>query len=145
MLSKCRTCQTMSAARLMSSSCTRWLVDFHQKSTRWCRCRLFGGLIQDVKRKWKWYISDFTDAIHVQCFASFVYLFLATLTPNVTFGGLLGVATKQYMVSTSSGLCANSWVGGSSSVCDIFIKKKIATFTQASDKHSINKLFADLK
>uniref|UniRef100_K1QYU5 Anion exchange protein n=1 Tax=Magallana gigas TaxID=29159 RepID=K1QYU5_MAGGI len=59
--------------------------------------RLFGGLIQDVKRKWKWYISDFTDAIHVQCFASFVYLFLATLTPNVTFGGLLGVATKQYM------------------------------------------------
>ncbi|XP_062594759.1 electroneutral sodium bicarbonate exchanger 1-like [Saccostrea cucullata] len=59
--------------------------------------RLFGGLIQDVKRKWKWYRSDFTDAIHVQCFASFVYLFLATLTPNVTFGGLLGVATEQHM------------------------------------------------
>ncbi|KAK3083073.1 hypothetical protein FSP39_013225 [Pinctada imbricata] len=59
--------------------------------------RLFGGLIQDIKRKAKWYKSDFTDSLHLQCVASFVYLFLATLTPNVTFGGLLGQATDQYM------------------------------------------------
>ena len=60
--------------------------------------RLFGGLIQDVKRKVPWYPSDFKDALHVQSIASFFFLFLATLTPNVTFGGLLGVATEQYMV-----------------------------------------------
>ncbi|XP_060084427.1 electrogenic sodium bicarbonate cotransporter 1-like [Ylistrum balloti] len=59
--------------------------------------RLFGGLINDIKRKVKWYKSDFTDALHLQCVASFFYLFLATLTPNVTFGGLLGEATHQYM------------------------------------------------
>ncbi|OWF48132.1 electrogenic sodium bicarbonate cotransporter 1-like [Mizuhopecten yessoensis] len=59
--------------------------------------RLFGGLINDIKRKIKWYKSDFTDALHLQCVASFFYLFLATLTPNVTFGGLLGEATHQYM------------------------------------------------
>ncbi|XP_069107602.1 electrogenic sodium bicarbonate cotransporter 1-like [Argopecten irradians] len=59
--------------------------------------RLFGGLKNDIKRKLPWYKSDFTDALHLQCVASFFYLFLATLTPNVTFGGLLGEATHQYM------------------------------------------------
>jgi hypothetical protein len=55
----------------------------------------------DIKRKLPWYLSDFKDALHIQCIASTIFLFLATLTPNVTFGGLLGQATEQYMVSTS--------------------------------------------
>ncbi|CAL1539317.1 unnamed protein product [Lymnaea stagnalis] len=59
--------------------------------------RLFGGLITDIKRKIPWYASDFKDSLHIQCFASIIYLYLATLTPNVTFGGLLGQATDQYM------------------------------------------------
>jgi hypothetical protein len=63
-----------------------------------CIFRIFGGLVADIKRKLPWYKSDFTDALHIQCVASFVYLFLATLTPNVTFGGLLTEATDEYMV-----------------------------------------------
>uniref|UniRef100_A0A0B6ZWW5 Anion exchange protein n=2 Tax=Arion vulgaris TaxID=1028688 RepID=A0A0B6ZWW5_9EUPU len=59
--------------------------------------RLFGGLVNDIKRKIPFYISDYTDALHIQCLASFVYIFLATLTPNVTFGGMLGQETDQYM------------------------------------------------
>ncbi|GFO47320.1 Anion exchange protein, partial [Plakobranchus ocellatus] len=59
--------------------------------------RLFGGLVADIKRKIPWYISDFKDALHIQCVASIIFLYLATLTPNVTFGGLLGQATDQYM------------------------------------------------
>ncbi|KAK3789928.1 hypothetical protein RRG08_004040 [Elysia crispata] len=59
--------------------------------------RLFGGVIDDVKRKLPWYASDFKDSIHIQCVASTIFLFLATLTPNVTFGGLLGQGTEQYM------------------------------------------------
>ncbi|XP_045177681.2 sodium bicarbonate cotransporter 3-like isoform X2 [Mercenaria mercenaria] len=59
--------------------------------------RLFGGLLQDIKRKIPFYLSDFKDALHIQCVASFFFLFLATLTPNVTFGGLLGHATDNYM------------------------------------------------
>lgn len=59
--------------------------------------RLFGGLIADIKRKLPWYGSDFKDCLHIQCVASVIFLFLATLTPNVTFGGLLGQATDQYM------------------------------------------------
>lgn len=52
----------------------------------------------DIKRKIPWYASDFKDCLHIQCVASTLYLYLATLTPNVTFGGLLGIATQQYMV-----------------------------------------------
>ncbi|XP_059171340.1 electrogenic sodium bicarbonate cotransporter 1-like [Physella acuta] len=59
--------------------------------------RPFGGLWNDIKRKLPHYVSDYTDAIHIQCLASFVYIFLATLTPNVTFGGMLGQETDQYM------------------------------------------------
>lgn len=59
--------------------------------------RLFGGLVADIKRKIPWYASDFKDCLHIQCVASTLYLYLATLTPNVTFGGLLGLATNQYM------------------------------------------------
>ncbi|KAK3795634.1 hypothetical protein RRG08_025685 [Elysia crispata] len=59
--------------------------------------RLFGGLIADVKRKLPWYASDFKDSLHIQCVASIIFLYLATLTPNVTFGGLLGQATDQHM------------------------------------------------
>ncbi|GAB1610813.1 electroneutral sodium bicarbonate exchanger 1 [Argonauta hians] len=59
--------------------------------------RIFGGLINDVKRKWPWYLSDFTDAFHLQCLASVIFLFLATFTQNVTFGGILGEKTDNYM------------------------------------------------
>lgn len=55
----------------------------------------------DIKRKIPWYASDFKDCLHIQCVASTLYLYLATLTPNVTFGGLLGLATNQYMVCKS--------------------------------------------
>lgn len=57
----------------------------------------FQGLYKDIKRKIPWYWSDYKDGIHIQCLAAFVYVFLGTFTPNVTFGGLLGQATDQYM------------------------------------------------
>jgi len=56
-------------------------------------------MIQDIKRKARWYKSDFTDCLSIQCIASFFFLYFAVLTPIVTFGGLLGDATKNYMVS----------------------------------------------
>lgn len=71
---------------------------FYRAFTIFFNCRLFGGLIADIKRKVPWFLSDFKDALHIQCVASTIFLFLATLTPNVTFGGLLGQATDQYMV-----------------------------------------------
>ncbi|KAG8514488.1 Anion exchange protein 4 [Galemys pyrenaicus] len=55
--------------------------------------RLFGGLLQDVRRKASWYTSDFLDALHPQCFSAVLYIYLATVTNAITFGGLLGEAT----------------------------------------------------
>jgi len=55
--------------------------------------RLFGGLIDDVKRKLPFYASDFKDAFHVQTLASIIYIYLATVTKAITFGGFLGDVT----------------------------------------------------
>jgi hypothetical protein len=62
------------------------------------RCRLFGGLIADIKRKLPHYKSDFTDAFNAQCLATFFFMYFAILAPAVTFGGLLEEATSQRMV-----------------------------------------------
>ena len=64
--------------------------------------RLFGGLVNDIKRKKKWYISDFKDGLSLQCVASFFFIYFACLTPIITFGGLLGDATKNKMASMES-------------------------------------------
>ena len=63
-----------------------------------CIFRIFGGLIRDIKRKAPFYLSDFKDGIHIQCFASFFFVFFACLTPIITFGGLLGSALDNNMV-----------------------------------------------
>ncbi|CAM1326879.1 SLC4A7 (predicted) [Pycnogonum litorale] len=64
--------------------------------------RLFGGLINDIKRKRQCYIDDYKDALAVQCLASFFFIYFACLTPIVTFGGLLGSATKSRMAAIES-------------------------------------------
>eukprot|EP00794_Sanderia_malayensis_P012950 gene12950-14282_t len=64
--------------------------------------RPFGGLIADVRRRKPWYISDFKDSLSPQCIASWLFLYFGCLTPIVTFGGLLGDATKQRLASIES-------------------------------------------
>ncbi|XP_039280416.1 electroneutral sodium bicarbonate exchanger 1 isoform X4 [Nilaparvata lugens] len=64
--------------------------------------RLFGGLINDVKRKTPWYISDFKDALAMQCVASWIFLYFACLSPIITFGGLLSEATGKNMAAMES-------------------------------------------
>ncbi|XP_033608237.1 electrogenic sodium bicarbonate cotransporter 1 isoform X3 [Cryptotermes secundus] len=64
--------------------------------------RLFGGLINDIKRKSPWYWSDFKDALALQCIASWIFLYFACLSPIITFGGLLGHATGNNMAAMES-------------------------------------------
>ncbi|XP_025156325.1 sodium bicarbonate cotransporter 3 isoform X12 [Harpegnathos saltator] len=64
--------------------------------------RLFGGLINDVKRKVPFYWSDFKDALALQCVASFIFLYFACLSPIITFGGLLSEATGKNMAAMES-------------------------------------------
>ncbi|XP_039593355.1 sodium bicarbonate cotransporter 3-like isoform X9 [Polypterus senegalus] len=56
--------------------------------------RLFGGLILDVRRKAPFFWSDLRDALSLQCLASILFLYCACMSPVITFGGLLGEATK---------------------------------------------------
>uniref|UniRef100_A0A7N8YHM1 Anion exchange protein n=1 Tax=Mastacembelus armatus TaxID=205130 RepID=A0A7N8YHM1_9TELE len=56
--------------------------------------KFFGGFFLDIKRKAPHYLSDFTDAISLQCLASFLFLYCACMSPVITFGGLLGEATE---------------------------------------------------
>ena len=67
--------------------------------------RLFGGLIDDIKRKSPHYLSDFKDGLHSQCISSFLFLYFACLAPIIAFGGLLGEATEQ-RIATIEGLVA---------------------------------------
>ncbi|XP_033179954.1 sodium bicarbonate cotransporter 3 isoform X13 [Bombus impatiens] len=64
--------------------------------------RLFGGLINDIKRKVPFYFSDFKDALALQCVASFIFLYFACLSPIITFGGLLSEATGKNMAAMES-------------------------------------------
>ncbi|NXK66030.1 S4A4 protein, partial [Sylvietta virens] len=57
--------------------------------------RLFGGLLRDIRRKAPWYSSDFSDALHPQCLSAVLYIYLATVTNAITFGGMLGDATAN--------------------------------------------------
>lgn len=63
---------------------------------------LFGGLIDDLRRKTPWYWSDFTDALSTQCIASWVFLYFACLAPIITFGGLIGTLTGNNMAAMES-------------------------------------------
>ena len=98
--------------------------------------RLFGGLINDVKRKLPWwaipsgnirdgripsnydlncrlhcrYLSDYKDAMSIQCLAAFTFLYFACLTPLITFGGLLGEATENRL-GTMESLCSGFLCG----------------------------------
>ncbi|KAM3956891.1 anion exchange protein Ae2 isoform 2-T2 [Aphomia sociella] len=56
--------------------------------------RLFGGVIRDIKRRYPYYISDFTDALNGQCAAATIFMYFAALSSAITFGGLL--ADKTY-------------------------------------------------
>ncbi|KAM8885312.1 electrogenic sodium bicarbonate cotransporter 1-like isoform 2-T2 [Spinachia spinachia] len=61
-----------------------------KKTGRFC-----GGLILDIKRKAPFFISDFTDAFHIQALSAILFIYLGTVTNAITFGGLLGDATEN--------------------------------------------------
>ncbi|XP_033628613.1 band 3 anion transport protein-like isoform X1 [Asterias rubens] len=56
---------------------------------------LFGGLVNDVKRRYPLYLSDLKDALNVQCIAATFFIFFAALSPAITFGGLLADKTNN--------------------------------------------------
>lgn len=60
--------------------------------------RFCGGLIKDIKRKAPFFASDFYDALNIQALSAILFIYLATVTNAITFGGLLGDATDNMQV-----------------------------------------------
>ncbi|XP_060795332.1 solute carrier family 4 member 1b (Diego blood group) [Neoarius graeffei] len=67
----------------------------------------FGGLIRDLRRRYKHYKSDITDAMNAQVFAAVIFIYFAALSPAITFGGLLAdkvdnmMGVSELMLSTA--------------------------------------------
>uniref|UniRef100_A0A3B3Y843 Anion exchange protein n=1 Tax=Poecilia mexicana TaxID=48701 RepID=A0A3B3Y843_9TELE len=72
--------------------------------------RIFGGLVNDVRRKAPFYWSDIKDALSLQCLASVLFLYCACMSPVVTFGGLLGETTHG-RIGTMESLFGASMTG----------------------------------
>ena len=56
-----------------------------------------GGLIKDVKRRAKYYITDYKDGINLQCIMVSIFLYFAVFATNVAFGGLLEEKTDSWL------------------------------------------------
>lgn len=50
----------------------------------------FGGLVNDVKRRFPHYKSDITEGFNLQCLAAAIFMYFAALSGAITFGGLMG-------------------------------------------------------
>ena len=55
--------------------------------------RLFGGMVQDVRRRWPHYRDDFREGLHFKVVSSTLFLFFACLAPAITFGGVMAIQT----------------------------------------------------
>ena len=53
--------------------------------------RPFGGMWNDIRRRYPLYLTDFKDALSGQCLSAVVFIFFAALAPAITFGGLIGM------------------------------------------------------
>eukprot|EP01135_Chromosphaera_perkinsii_P008479 Nk52_evm47s1360 gene=Nk52_evmTU47s1360 len=67
--------------------------------------KLFGGIVNDFRRRFPKYKSDITDGLHSKVFAAVIFLLFACLTPTVTFGALMRKDTGGY-VGVSEALLA---------------------------------------
>lgn len=50
-------------------------------------------MIRDIKRRYRFYKSDITDALNAQVLAAVIFIYFAALSPAITFGGLLGMGS----------------------------------------------------
>lgn len=53
--------------------------------------RPWGGLINDLKRRYPHYLSDVLDGLNLQCIAAAIFMYFAALSGAITFGGLMGM------------------------------------------------------
>ena len=55
----------------------------------------FGGVIEDIKCRYKHYLSDIKDGLNPQCLAAIIFIYFACLSGGVAFGGLMAAKTEN--------------------------------------------------
>jgi hypothetical protein len=58
--------------------------------------RPFGGVINDFKRRFPFYLSDITDGISMQVLSTGLFIYFACLAPAIAFGGLYGEQSSEH-------------------------------------------------
>eukprot|EP00128_Syssomonas_multiformis_P011062 Colp12_sorted_trinity150504_noHs@3197 len=59
--------------------------------------KFFGGVIKDIKRRWPYYWDDMKEVNHVECYVTIAFLYIAILTPCMSFGSLFDPVTGGFM------------------------------------------------
>ncbi|XP_021698558.1 band 3 anion transport protein isoform X4 [Aedes aegypti] len=72
--------------------------------------RLWGGLINDIKRRYPMYKSDIKDGLNTETLAATVFMYFAALSTAITFGGLASDKTHN-LIGISETLVSASMVG----------------------------------
>lgn len=72
--------------------------------------RLWGGMINDIKRRLPMYKSDIVDGLNTETLAATIFMYFAALSTAITFGGLASDKTKD-LIGISETLLAASVVG----------------------------------
>lgn len=72
--------------------------------------RLWGGLINDMKRRWPMYKSDILDGLNTETLAASLFMYFAALSTAITFGGLASEKTFN-LIGISETLISQCIVG----------------------------------
>lgn len=72
--------------------------------------RPWGGLINDVKRRWPLFMSDIKDGLNTETVAATLFMYFAALSTAITFGGLASDKTNN-LIGISETLISASVVG----------------------------------
>ena len=59
--------------------------------------RLFGGVMNDIRRRLPHYRRDFTDGFTMKSLSATIFLFFACLAPAITFGGIMAGVTDNHI------------------------------------------------
>lgn len=72
--------------------------------------RPWGGLVNDIKRRYPMFKSDFLDGMNSETVAATIFMYFAALSTAITFGGLCSEKTKN-LIGIPETLLAASVVG----------------------------------
>ncbi|XP_052566990.1 band 3 anion transport protein isoform X5 [Culex pipiens pallens] len=72
--------------------------------------RLWGGLFNDIKRRYPMYMSDIKDGLNAETLAATIFMYFAALSTAITFGGLASDKTHN-LIGISETLVSCAFVG----------------------------------